>query len=361
MPEINYENLITEYNESIANVLRGFRPKYDFLESWVPDANHNRSIVNLVESAQSFGVAQIKLKVTRATLTQIDLPALKGVLESMGRLEVVGEGDQTLFLVTGLVEEPEGDRKVAGSASKVAIPERYRQNLQDLLNDIHHETTLVDNDILLLIRSTTQGISLFTGIDRESHVIRKAAFAGTSNDLEKGLLEGLCRIIENTPIQDASDHGVIKLEWLLRDHLQPNPVAGISNVFNFDPIFKMPMDLIRQLHAKYCQETGFKETKNFWDGTISSNWRLASDDDRLKRLQVAIDQHPDQERLNAAKVKVTGVDRMIKVSLLVEGDIPPFEKAKLILSLEKYLRHAVEPKLQIYQEMRKDLNKTRRL
>ena len=50
--KFNYEDLLTDYDHSIENKLRGFRQTFEMLDLWVPDEDHEKRILNLIESVQ---------------------------------------------------------------------------------------------------------------------------------------------------------------------------------------------------------------------------------------------------------------------------------------------------------------------
>lgn len=362
MAVIEYEKLVQEYNNSLANVLRGFRPKYDFLELWVPDADNERSIINLVESAQSFGVPSIELRLEQDTITNLNLSELKTELETMGTVEFNESGSHMILTVKNLVEgEDVRKSEDLESGNLDSVPAVYRGKMTELLKDVKFEGSVQEDDTNLLIRSFRDGVSLFAAVDTEKHIIRQVAFSGAFLDVPRALLEGTCQIINETSIQDASDYGLIKLEWMLRDHSQASPVDGIVNPFNMDQMFQLPHNLLRELLDMYREKTGYSETRNFWNGNVEKVWREASEDERKKRVQIAVDRHAQAQGFEEGDVVVAQVDKTVKVSLSFTKDFPSTTKAKYILSMERVLRQEVEQKIELYQEMWKDKNRTRRL
>ncbi|HND85512.1 MAG TPA: hypothetical protein PLU50_06870, partial [Pseudobdellovibrionaceae bacterium] len=282
MVEISYDELIKEYNSSLANVLRGFRPKYDFLQQWVPDANLMKSIVNLVESAHSYGMPQLSLRVDQQVLKGIEFNELKNEISEFCQLEVINQGDAALLKFNGLIPL-NGMLVKTHIIEENEIPEIYKCQLLEVLKDIQHESTVVDDDRHLLIRGNINGCSLFLSIEPTKHIIAKTAFSGANSDIDRAVMEAFCRLIQGMSIQEASDHGVIRLEYKLRDHDTRRPVPGIVNPFNIHRIFQLPMKLIRSIRQKYAEDHQFTETRNFWDDPVSANWQQATLDERLHR------------------------------------------------------------------------------
>lgn len=99
---IDYESLVAEYNETLTTVLRGFRPAVSFLETWVPDENSTKSLVNLVEAAEIGGRQQIALLVGPDTVRQLDMPRLLQMLSTIGTAVVEPENGGILLRVSNL-------------------------------------------------------------------------------------------------------------------------------------------------------------------------------------------------------------------------------------------------------------------
>jgi hypothetical protein len=233
----------------------------------------------------------------------------------------------------------------------------YQSKLMELEQNIQHEYTLANDDVHLLIHANHQNTSLFALFDGRQHKLIQASFAGTSSAIDKALLEGLCQLSEGLPIQEIYDHGLLKLEYALRDHHQPLPIAGIINPFNFDPIFQLPQNLIRQLFQNYCEKTGYQSQLNFFDSPPSKNWLKLDDEQRIQIIQSVVDELINQYQYRALEVKVKSIEKTVKVHVEIRGTI--VEKATLMLNIEKDLHKQVEPKLQLYLEPHKDVNKQR--
>ena len=95
------------------------------------------------------------------------------------------------------------------------------------------------------MQASEDGVTLSALVDSTSSVVRKAVYGGDPFDLAARPVETLCGILENKPMQECSDHAVIRLEFALRDHAAPRPVAGIVQSENADPAFALPQRLVR--------------------------------------------------------------------------------------------------------------------
>ena len=72
MKVIQYDETLKEYNGALLNTLRGFTPKYEFIASWVPDADLLRSVISLAEAAFSEDEFQFTLTFSKETMLPIN-------------------------------------------------------------------------------------------------------------------------------------------------------------------------------------------------------------------------------------------------------------------------------------------------
>ncbi len=94
---VDYEDLVRAYRASLATVLRGFKAGPDFLDLWVPDDDHHKSILNLVESAESAGLNGVSIYVGADTLAGLNLAQLEKMIGSIARVRVAPDGDGILL------------------------------------------------------------------------------------------------------------------------------------------------------------------------------------------------------------------------------------------------------------------------
>jgi len=94
---VDYEELVRAYRESLTTVLRGFSAGADFLDMWVLDDDHHKSILNLIESAESSGVEQVSIRVGADTLKGLDLAKLERMVGQLATIQVKSDGDGVIL------------------------------------------------------------------------------------------------------------------------------------------------------------------------------------------------------------------------------------------------------------------------
>lgn len=354
---IDYEKLVRDYNDSLNSVLRGFRPAYDFLELWVPDDNHILSVKNLVESARDQGHAEISLYFSPAVLKEVDIDALAKEIKAYGTVELEPEaGGKILHL-----------NKTAGKGKTMDdIDPLYKEKILEFYGDLQHQGSILEDGDNLLIRSTKDGISLFGAINTHNHTIHRARHSGTNKTVEAAVLEGLCRVIEGLPIQEADEHGLIKLEYLLKGQAkEKRGVQGIVNVFNFPPMFKLAQVLMRDLYATYIKKTGYKPGDNTFHPPVSQKWKAVPEAEKVAAVSKVFEHLLKKEGTpyvgKPLELHVMGIELHHKINVGINGEIAPAARAKLYMDFETELRRELDPGLEVFSQNVTDHNAIRRL
>jgi len=339
-PIIDYEDLVVAYHQSLTTMLRGFRSmeEFDFLEIWVPDDDPARSILNLIEAAKERNLKCLTVILGSKTLKAIDLDRWKEEIRSLA-----------LVAIERTTERAELRIQLEDTIHPV-----YQKGLEPLLKVQDHEGILREEKGLLLAEARDQETVLAALVDPETRIVRKAAYQNAVSVTQRGLLEGLCGLLEGRPLQEVSDHTVQRLEETLRDKKQPPPVAGVVAVSNADPAFQPPLRLSRGLMNDYRKKTQWGETKNSYDEPVSPSWGKTSQEERVNRLVRKIGEHPSGRFLQL--VRLEGTQRVV---VAFEEPLENPVQRQHLLDLEAYLRVDVEPTLQVYLQPKFDENKPR--
>ncbi|MED5578738.1 MAG: hypothetical protein VX794_01775 [Nitrospinota bacterium] len=102
--KFNYEDLLADYVNNIDNKLRGFRQSFDMLDMWVPDEDHEKSILNLIESVQISGKEEFKIFLSKEIVQKIDLMALKKTLSSFANLKTISFDNGIEIQISGSLQ-----------------------------------------------------------------------------------------------------------------------------------------------------------------------------------------------------------------------------------------------------------------
>lgn len=90
----DYEALMADFNRKLVTQLRGHSADSEYLETWVPDEDPVRSVLNMVEAALSAGVTDMRIDFAAGTLDPAQQRVLLEEVTKIAdaRLERCGSG-----------------------------------------------------------------------------------------------------------------------------------------------------------------------------------------------------------------------------------------------------------------------------
>jgi hypothetical protein len=89
---LNYEELVEDFKRRLLTQLRGHSAEAEYLETWVPEDDPVKSILNIVESAQAYGRDQVRLNVAKTTMTTRQQQDLLELIAPIGQARIVDRG-----------------------------------------------------------------------------------------------------------------------------------------------------------------------------------------------------------------------------------------------------------------------------
>ncbi|MCB0417648.1 MAG: hypothetical protein H6617_07765 [Bdellovibrionaceae bacterium] len=373
--EINYEQLLKDYEQSLHEKLRNFGTAFDFLETWVPDENLEQSLLGIFEAAQLYKLKQgLRIRLSRNNSRLLKEVKLKAQAKEFGEARVEVQGLEKIVHFKAREEKRKSAPSDAVERPKQAVMDRlftspeppkfgshfpsralseahgaYQKALRDTLGDGSHQGPLPENVQGTRLITRNSGSVCFLLVDKRG-LIAQAKFE-SKGELETALMEAFCRLIEGLSLQEASDHGVLRLEYKLRDPEIPLGIPGIVTPENSDPMFRVPQALIRAAYAEYKKD--HESGRNYWTDKISREWLSLSDAERLDQLRTATSQFCTLEGLAPDALRIASMQHETRV--IVEAPL----HSGALLRLETYLRQTLESQLEVLLAERQDTNKPR--
>ena len=383
---VDYEQVTGTYESGLNTQLRGFRGGARFLEHWVHDPDPVKSIVNMIEAAETDGLADVTVVLGARTLAALDTARLDKLTGTLGQVaKEARDGGLSLTVRFTRAATPEHglgaeardrarrarearDARLRTQAARVerrapakGLHPIYQEVVAQILAaPLAHEGTVGSAPGLERLEAGRDGWVLSVLVDPSTHTVRAARFRGAKGDAH-ALLEGLCSIMEDKPLIECADHAGIRLEHRLRDRTGPRPVAGIVTPESAEPAFGPLVAAVREVLALYRRRTGYDVAENRFDPEPSPGWTALTPEQRLARIQGVLDDVVPRHGLKAGDVVCTRVDRNTRATVEIRAELPARNKAALMMTLERGLKDAVEPVIHLYQEEMHDRNKIRRL
>ncbi len=375
---LDYEALYDGYRADLVDRLRGFGPAADGLSLWVPDEDPLTSLRNLWDAAAQQGLTELAVRVGPATLARLDAEGLLAMAARFGLATMRPVVGGMLIEVEGLTPAVVGDATMAKPApltpapAATPVPPRermpidapdspYADALSRAIATARHDVPLLDESPRVVVHGEHEGATLTLAIDTATHCVDAAAFAGAVGKIQYGVLEGLCRIIEGLPIQEAADHGASRLEYAWRDSKSRSACAGIVTPRSAAPEFALAHTLVRAALQMYRDTTGFAEAHSDFDGGVSLHWRRLDTAGRRAMIAACCESFLAARNLDRDAFELVAVEFDARLVLRAHANVAGPNLPGLVMDLERTIRADIDPRLEVYLEELRDRNKLRRL
>lgn len=209
-----------------------------------------------------------------------------------------------------------------------------------------------DGEIRLQTEEGTTSLGIV--VSPEGRVI-EASHGGTLGMLAV-LYDRLCDILLERPLQEGAEHATIKLEQQLRDPEIPHPIRGLITPENADPIFAVPLRLVRDLYDQYRVKTGTPRQWNDWEDPPSSEWSDWTDEEKISSVARVLQHGIEELKLAIPRLDVLQIKNGKRVVLAhsIASTHPAF--GHCLMQLERRLKDRLEPHLELVLESLEDKN-----
>lgn len=350
--ELNYRELVDAYYDNLNNNLRNFRGGPGFLEPWVHDEDHNRSLLEILDLAKSSGVQNLAIQLTPTISSSLNLDWLKHQARTYGSVEL--QGEKLLF-----------NTEMAGAAEDefFGISSHYVKALKARLQNLKFEGTLSAVASQPVTVSVEDGAAQLALAMDDNGLVTQARHTGFVGPY-RALFDAFCEVLTRRTIQEGAEHGVIRLEAALRDETLPRQVKGLLSPEIADSMFERPLHLIRQAFASYVVKAEVKVGRNFWRDPIPADWLALSPEEKIvhaqRRVLEGCKELGLQQDVQVVEIKN---DTRFVLSYIQNKEMPDFGRhmIKLERGLRKKLSFEVELQLESIDDRNKRVERTKRV
>ena len=85
---INYSELLENFDEVLISTSRGFDTEIEFLESWVPHSDINQSLRDLINAALEYNTNNLEISFNKNEENKLDLVKLKKKFENKASIKL---------------------------------------------------------------------------------------------------------------------------------------------------------------------------------------------------------------------------------------------------------------------------------
>ncbi len=390
---VSLDEITKNYEKGLLTQLRGFGVEGELFETWVPDPDTTNSILNLAEAAIAAGSLEgLEVRVSKEMMADVCrdrlLDSLGGVvavriedlddssiihLSSLDDLAVTAARSSKVQPTAAMGAEmaPAISKKVTETVSNHQEKALAAKNLDEIKNSLYdlpqndefdHEGILEKGNGSHRITVEEGGRILEVQVNLRSHNIEKAAFRGRWDRDVAALLDLMCELVEDRPIQDMSDHAVGRLEFIVRGG-RARPVPGITLPSAVDKRFVLINSFVRKVLEQYRQLTGYQETENNFYDRIGKWWTLLTHDKREEKIKQVVQIEVIKLGFDASEVELVGIEYGMKILIRFSGQMAraSVDKQSIMIQLERVLTEHLDSRLELFLEPLQDRSTLRRL
>jgi len=351
-----YEDLVEAFEHSLLHQLRGHGAAVPYLDTWVPDPDPVRSLLNMLEAAELAGERILRVAVSEATLPSRRHTEVAELSKEFGVGVIEPTASGIVLTVTELGLGQHFRR----------INPRYRAAIKARLGRLCHADHIAKTGNEIAVSADADGFTLAVSVDPVTHMITGASHVGPDDPIARVMLDLLCDGIRGTPIQEMADHGVQHLMSRLSEAEIARPVKGIVLPQNADPIFDRPLALTRRLLDSYRTATGYTARTNEFSPAPDSAWSRLDNAAKSSAVSALLERVAAEKGYGADTVTLAHIERNIlnqEVRVVVQfgPELSAADKPDLARALEQRLKRTLEPRIELYSEELKDKNAIRRL
>ena len=389
---VKYEDLVAAYEQALVNVLRHHTAGQDYLELWVPDEDPVKSILNMIEAAQTAGRPAIAIDVSSRTISSEQARRLAALAAAFGDVTVAPNTAGHLVSVENLqaprsrVGGAESDVRSDESRASAPTPlvssrrandaaiERADFEVMPALatvvaaeqSQMTHAGVLSEREGLVLATGTSAVGELSVLVEPKGHVIVTARHSNVRAGPLCAVADIACRIIEGRTVQDASDHAAIITVHTLFERAGRPHVDGILLPTNAGRAFIEVGDLVHRMRRCYAERVGLDSTVNFFDTPPSQQWQDLPLEKKLAKAESVVRKYCRSVNLGDDAIHVDRIEKDLlghhsRIVAALDDSMSAAQKPILMRALERQLKTEIDGKLQLYLEPLKDSSKLRRL
>ncbi len=388
---IDFDEITSNYELGLVDKLRHFGLEGEFLETWVPDPNLVKSVINLADSAAEAELdSTLELRLLRQTIEDRALDNLVDQLMKTLDVAVDHTAEHIVIVLSGFDKVSENSLRGVSQRIKLEDPtdvdsvntftpvSTQKAHLSDVRAEpatnslydqqfpllISHRNRLQSKEGWCLLEETYDSILFQVQVDLDSHLIQRVGFGGNVPATLDALLEQFCTLITGLPILEAADHGVARLEFSLRGDYSQRPVQGIVLPGTVDQRFALLQTVIRNILSEYRRVASYSNTTNDYDVGPSNLWLDCSDQERKHKLQAVYASILGKLGLSSIEeIEILEIEYDVRVLVRFSGQLAKLEtdKQALLMDLEKAMAEQIDERLELYLEPVQDISTLRRL
>ena len=370
---IDYEKEIKNYNDQLVTKLRDFGEHH--LKFWIPEENNVLSLLNLFFSVVQSYKKNFEIKINKNRLSKTEIQRLKNYLEEISNYKIIIDKNKLIIQIQNIKKDilekilnnyfdNSKIKKTIFTKRDIIFDKKKNQISIAELNKFYfkknhqYQYRIDEKKFNKKIFDYKTNVDKFHfGIKLNSEIIKEAYFSSTYNGKEIFFLDIFCNLIKDLPLQEAYEHGVLKLEYFLRNDKINKKIKGIISPFIIKNLFEFCNKIIQNIWKDHIVRNNLRNKVNFFDTKLSKKWSKLNKHHKVKILQYEINKFLDSNDLSKS-ITIEKIEKDKFISLTF-GNYLYINKPNLLLNLEKHIKYAIDDRIELFYTEIIDSNKLR--
>ena len=371
--KVDYDELVKNYNNQLVTKLRDFGD--NLLDLWVPDDDILQSLLGLLFSLTQNNCKKASLIINRHTF-QNYYDQFKNIFEKFSEFSIyeTKQKYEIKILITDIKKLNEINNTFFNNKRSKVIKniksyKNLNKNKKLLLDHIYSfpSKVLKDKNLFFIEKSqmkyylhdenyfhaNIKNVNLFVKII-ENNVI---SVKFNCNVSKLKVLINFSKAIINTPIIEAYEHGVMKLENSFRKKNIKKKIKGVITPFIIKSIFPDIQSLMYNIYSQYLTKNRLDDCKNLYDSNLSDSWKKLSRELKENLINKTISNYCKDSEI---QFKFVEIEDEVKILIDInEIKDTGTKKYMFLLGLEKEIRKKLDRRLEVFYKDEPDSNKLR--
>ena len=368
---IDLKKLVNQYNLNLTDKLRGFGEE-EFLKFWVPDTDNVKTVLNLIDALYESNTLEAHIQNINFLSNDLDkLSELKDIAySSINKNQIIIKIDIEKYknykIKNKSTNNLETSKRVFQSID-VLEPKNKNEEIDEFYINASDKRVLKNynenlnfdsgnkDGIYIINLSNSQIICL--SVDQNNGYIFKAEHTYEKPTKITKIIDILCEILINFPLQEAAEHGTIRLEYVLRSMSKQKRKMGIFLPCNAGGLLNLLDYELRNIYKKFKLQKNEKDEINKYYPQVNENWIKKSFEEQKKIIEnIFQNEVYRQFNINSEDIilkRVIGGNRLeFELSNRLTGD---FEDSNLF-KIEDILKNKIDNSIELLSIEEKDSN-----
>lgn len=372
--KIDLIKLVDQYYLNLTDKLRGFGEE-EFLKFWVPDTDKAKTVLNLIDALYESNTLEahiVNIDLQKNELKEIS--KLKDIaFSTIDEKEIIIKIDPDKYkeykIKNKSVSSSEINERIFENIDKLE-PKKISEDIDEFYLKAAEKHTIkncniefdenLGNQIINynIILSKNQIVKIFVNLN--NGYIIKAYHKNQEHAKITKIIDIFCNILNNVPLQEAAEHGTIRLEYILRGLSKEKREMGIFLPNNAGGLLNLLDHELRELYKKFKLQKNNDDQINKYYPETDPTWIEKNFQDQKKIVdrifEVEVYRQFNISKEDIILKRVIGGNRLeFELSNRLTGD---FEDNNLF-KIEDILKNKIDNTIELLSIEEKDSNAIR--